>query len=1140
MNLKQNTERFDTVENDGVIQNFIAQANSRYILLNTSESAENFPPYTIRDNNLSILAFYYLEIGATYAENQSLDLSRVPLEKGATILEHIHGSEANRAELSIYYVLVSALAYYAGFQYSKSYILINKIETTTVIAQLVAYFLRRNYVGLKQLVEELSIDEDYTDNSLSDGDETDSADRIYEITIARALYAYVGYFETGAAERLETARQQLLLLKEISELKSEPSIWWIVRLLIIISEGFNEAALWNALAKHFDITDQTVKDYIHALVYQSPMGIYELFITQRKSLPTVLDPTNESCVVTIPTSSGKTRIAEIAIVDCLLKAPDKKVLYIAPFKSLAFEVENSLEPTLMTLGFQVSHLYGGSLFSKVEQSATDEASLIIATPEKAKAITRGNNDIADQIGLIIIDEGHLLGPDKRLIVNEAFYEELRFIANKNGAKFLLLSAVLPNADELAEWLAGSPEAVFKDTWRPSDERFGILDWTGNQVNLEWINNDVTRPSFNNKFIVKESIPLVGRQRKPRFHPGDKNEAVGATAYKLRNFGTVLIFVGRKQSVFVIAEAYEKCLPVNSPAHNYKNSIDWKAYELACVETYGENNDWLTYAKKGILCHHGALHTDVRLPLERLMRNSKPLVVISTSTLGQGVNLGVSTVIFSTYSQGGSKLTARDFWNIAGRAGRAFVDHEGKILVAIDTDDSAAIFSDISDMREQQPRQYILQKRNIVERKKKEIKKYFDRGKIDIATSGIMLLIRALKRITEENDIPFVLLLELIADNNIDGLGENAKEIDDALDWMDDTLLALHKLHYEEDDDKEQNYDWIDNFFRHSLAYIQIKAGSSLSKQNLLDFIQARIKGIIKKVGNNTDKWTAIIRSGIPLNSDIYIETKLPEIVELLDEYLLSNMNLNDKTQLAKDIIDLIKETPVFEEDGTEIKSLNLQRVIDLWLRATPMSRIIKIGQSEEIIAKLFSYKFPWLLNGIAKKMKLRDNEIFGEILEEVAMMFEVGVPKLAAVKIYQAGIRSRVSANELSNILEEEIIEQPLRKIRKDIIAQKTDLELVVSAHCFEWISMLESIANQKLKIINRVVNFTYDVDEEILIARKINDTQYLVSPDLSFMGDISDSTIDFNEVNNLAGIYFIRKTKTWRMVVDNPYVNVN
>src|SRR5260370_1174416 len=107
--------------------------------------------------------------------------------------------------------------------------------------------------------------------------------------------------------------------------------------------------------------------------------------------------------------------------------------------------------------------------------------------------------------------------------------------------------------------------------------------------------------------------------------------------------------------------------------------------MSVVETYGPDSDWLHFAKMGILCHNANLHSDVRLPMERLMRSDRPRVIISTSTLGQGVNLGISTVIFSTLQQGyGSWITPRDFWNIAGRAGRAFVDHEGKILVVQDT------------------------------------------------------------------------------------------------------------------------------------------------------------------------------------------------------------------------------------------------------------------------------------------------------------------------------------------------------------------------------------------------------------------------------------------------------------------------
>lgn len=101
-----------------------------------------------------------------------------------------------------------------------------------------------------------------------------------------------------------------------------------------------------------------IKKYIKALVYLPPRGIHELFITQRQSLAKVLNNNSLGAVVTIPTSSGKTRIAEIAIVNSLVKNPTGKVLYIAPFRSLAFEIENTLERVLSTVGISLSHLYG--------------------------------------------------------------------------------------------------------------------------------------------------------------------------------------------------------------------------------------------------------------------------------------------------------------------------------------------------------------------------------------------------------------------------------------------------------------------------------------------------------------------------------------------------------------------------------------------------------------------------------------------------------------------------------------------------------------------------------------------------------------------------------------------------------------
>ncbi len=428
-------------------------------------------------------------------------------------------------------------------------------------------------------------------------------------------------------------------------------------------------------------------------------------------------------------------------MDCILRHPESKILYIAPFRSLAFEIENSLEKILSNAGVTLSHLYGGSLFSKLDKKIIEESNVIIATPEKAKAILRGEKDIANQIMLIVIDEGHLLGTDKRLIVNEIFYEELRFYIENNNGRFLLLSAVLPNSEDLALWLTKSKDTIYRDTWKPSEERLGILEWTGDQVNLNWMNSDEGRPSFNKRFVLSEQQPLKDRQRKVRHFPSNKNEAVASTTYKLRSFGTALIFVGLRSSVFTMAEAYLKCLGNNPDDFKWCNKFDWEAYEMSCIETYGENNNWLLYAKKGILCHHAALHVDVRLPLERLMRNDRPLVIVSTSTLGQGVNLGVSSVIFSTLHQSGELITSRDFWNIAGRAGRAFIDQEAKILIALDKSDTTTLRA---------RRKNIWQQSIALD--------YFNKEKIDNASSGILALLMALKNVSQDVNIDFDVLL----------------------------------------------------------------------------------------------------------------------------------------------------------------------------------------------------------------------------------------------------------------------------------------------------------------------------------------------------------------------------------------------
>lgn len=1123
MSIENVKEKLKRIEIDLSIQNLIAQANARYILFNTTENKENFPNYTINDDSLTVLAFYYLEIGAKLAERNQFSTAIDPFNKGASILEYVYGSEQNKKELSNYYELISALAYYVCFQYSKSFILINKVKHNTLIANLISLFLQRDFYSLQIKIDETIIDDSYSDEFLSQSEDDEDLIKIYEITIAKALNGFIKYFYSENKELLEESKKLLKNLGQIAELEQAPDIWWIIRLLLMISEGFSEASLWDTLKNYFDTSSDIIKRYIYSLTYQTPRGVYELFITQRKSLEKVLNADNVGCVVSIPTSSGKTRIAEIAILDCLIKEPNSKVLYIAPFRSLAFEVENSLGKIFENIGIEVSQLYGGSLFSKLDMKIIDEAQIIIATPEKAKAMIRGNQDIINDIKLIVIDEGHLFGPDKRHIVNEIFYEELRYYMDKNGGKFLLLSAVLPNPEELALWLSKSEKTVFKDNWRPSDERIGILEWTGETVNLNWESNDSERNSYNRRFIVREEQPLIGRQKKIRYFPSDKNEAVAATAYKLKVFGTVLIFVGVKRSVFTMARAYLKCLGHEPPNFSWKNQRDWNAFELSCKETYGENCEWLEYAKKGILCHNADLHTDVRLPLERLMRLDKPLVIICTSTLGQGVNLGVSSVIFSTVFQGTNELTPRDFWNIAGRAGRAFVDHEGKILVALDKSDKSS-----------------RQARSKITWYETKIKSYFDKENIDIAKSGILILIKFLKSFALENNIDFNILLQLISENNLKQLGDNAKNIDDILDWIDDTLLALHALHNKHS--KDISIEWIEDFFSKSLSYIQAVKDEDIIGDEIISFAKARINGITQKVGIDKMLWVSIIKSGIPLNSDLIIEDNLDKIIGLISDYIVTEKTIDNKIILLSEIESQLLDIPVFND--INISSSEFEKIRESWLKGFPISRIIQYDNGIGIITNFYTFIFPWVLNGVAKKIRNKGLEEEADIMEEISLLVENGLPNVKSVKIYQAGIRSRVAAKEIGDLYPDEIWDNSISSYKRDLVIHSEFYKENLSKHSCEWLDLLSSYTKREIQKINPIFFKFGNIHEKskTLMCRTIAGQQYLISPDYSVIEKIKKTNVDFSNISNKEGVYFKynRNKEYWELDIKNPYISVS
>lgn len=1102
MTIEKALKLFENMENDTFAQNLIAQANAKNILLEVNNLPIKFPNFTEDlDEKINSIAFSYLSIACTLKENQvDNEIALKAFEKAGDMIHYIHLPQNNRKLNSNYYLLISSLSLYISSQYSKSFIVIKKAETNTVFTKLIGLFLRKDLDNLVLEINNVLLNNKFTDTTISSlGDKLEENFRVYTVILSKSLNLLVEYIHSGDEKWLNLAKEYIYDLKELSSIDDDPASWWISRLFIILLDTYEKYSFWNILPSI--IKSEKTNVYIKNLAYNNP-SIIELFHTQYKAIKSMQN--GESTVISLPTSSGKTRIAEISILETLVKFPESKILYLAPFRSLCYEVEESMNKVFSPLGFNTTFLYGGAQYSKIDKMLIENSNIIIATPEKAKAIIRAEEKIADDIKLLVIDEGHLLGTDKRLIKNELFIEELKYHIDQNEGKIILLSAVLPNTKDISKWISNNEGNIFESEKRLSNQRFGVLKWTkAKTINIEWLGKP---NSFNNNFIEK-FLPLNARTK---YFPNDKNDGFASTALKLSKLGTVLLFIAQPRYIIPNAKRILKSMDQSKEKMRWKNQTLFKSFRLTCEEA-GENQIF-ELAEYGILCHHGKLSTEVRILLEKIMREEKPKVIVSTTTLGQGINIGISTVIFADIFMNHLeeiKIDSKDFWNIAGRAGRAFTDTEGKILYGIDE----AHWS--------------------CDRNKALCEGYFDISNIDKAKSGLLALIKWLKTLAIKCDVSFELLLQLITENNFSKLKIDSRDcsenILEVFDWIDDTLLALDykKLVCFDNDSSE----WIENDFRNSLAYIQAANEPGITQEEILQFLKARNKGVINIAGSASN-WESLVKSGIPLSASIFIEKNIENIKEIIQIYNDSEQDINDTIELIKNIEKLIQQMPStsFKHNFDENE---IDQVREKWFSGISLTEIKEISNGQKICVKYFAMTIPWAINAIVRKLYDLNLEIEAEILENLTLFSEIGLPNIFAVKIYLSGIKSRVASLDLSKVINNDFVNISRHKLFKLIISHREEINKYCSPTTTQWIENFS--IEQENKVIKDIpifnsFNLTKPTESDILNVREYEGNVYLCSPDFKTKIDVTSiKTFPFGAVaNNLEVSFKCDSFNTW------------
>ncbi len=1091
------------------IENLYAQAHAKHVLHEVKEAPANFPTFDPNlDDKVTFAAYSLLAAGCSLIEQGDRSEGPRVLERAASLLQYIHGPHAAVERSCSFHSFVAAMAFYAAGHYSRAFVTIRSVEEQTPAARIVGAYLRKDMNPLFERLDEVLL------SDLPFPEEQAILQELaITVAIARAVSLAVEFIFTGTQDFLRLADDQLRDAGIVATAGGYPAWWWIIRLLRLMLQDLDGASPWRILPPYFstDVTEPLGK-YIKLQAF-SKRPVAELWASQRAALPLALNLANKGAVINLRTSAGKTRVAELAILQALLTNSEARIFYLAPFRSLALEVEHTLASSFTGLGYGVSHLYGGSRVSSVDTELAAESAITIATPEKARSLFRAAPELFQNVKLIIVDEGHLIGPSERFVRNEIFVDHLRSLTRATGARLLLLSAVLPNAQELAEWITGDQNSVATSTWKPSVERFGLLRWNGSRVRIDW-QGEVA--SFNPSFI--EAKPLGFSKRRNPF-PNDKNEAIAASAIRLSAIGPVMIFTGKAVSVPTLAKAVLLALGENPPIHPWPEH-EWKVFEAVCQEELGPEALEVITARAGVVCHSNRLTPQVRLALEHLMRTKPPRIIIATSTLAQGVNIGISSVIVATPYIDRNAIDKRDFWNICGRAGRAFVDGEGKILYAID------------ETREAWQ----------IDKDKKMAQSYFNAGVGDRVESGLLFIVNALRRIASQAGVSFDILLELAANNDFSILGNSARTFEEICDLLDDELLALHTDPVV-NPAIEDPITWVERLFRDSLAAIQARSGvSGTSADDVLSFLRARANSALQRVAQPVRQ--AVVSSGLPLSVALRAHVDLDFFRAVTDAYI-------EAEEAPSALLTAVKEIEEWARvHGSSVVAAmpvatKLDAVRKGWLEGVGLQVLSEIDNDVTAISKdLYGYQLPWIIHAASQQLRRVEELNRADVLARIALLVELGVPTDVAARIFLAGIRSRVAATELAalGIAFGNSVSEISRNLRDSGFSNH--VRSLVSPATASWlVFIIAESASRGHEFVPVFPRFTLQGAEEIdvLHVRKLGDQIFLCTVDgtAQFPVDSTDE-LPFDRVANDPRVAFMRVGHTWQLTIRDPRLSLH
>ncbi|KAM7326644.1 hypothetical protein ACRRTK_015122 [Alexandromys fortis] len=366
--------------------------------------------------------------------------------------------------------------------------------------------------------------------------------------------------------------------------------------------------------------------------------------------------TDRNFVICAPTGSGKTVVFELAITRLLMEVPlpwsNMKIVYMAPIKALCSQRFDDWKEKFGSLGLNCKELTGDTVMDDLFE--IQHTHIIMTTPEKWDSMTRKwrDNSLVQLVRLFLIDEVHIIKDENRGPILEVVVSRMKTVqslsrtlqnASPVPMRFVAVSATIPNAEDIAEWLSdGKRPAVclrMDESHRPVKLQKVVLGFPCGSSQTEF--------KFDLALNYKVySVIRTYSDQKPTL-------VFCATRKGVQQAASVLV----KDAKFIISMGQK--LRLQKSAYSIRDS------KLKDVVVYG------------VGYHHAGLELSDRKLVEELFTSGDLPVLFTTSTLAMGVNLPAHLVVIKSTMHyiGGvfEEYSETDILQMIGRAGRPQFD-----------------------------------------------------------------------------------------------------------------------------------------------------------------------------------------------------------------------------------------------------------------------------------------------------------------------------------------------------------------------------------------------------------------------------------------------------------------------------------